>query len=288
MALLSKYLGRKQASSVPPASPSPEKTVFRGHGVRDQDVCDLALYAGHILLESGAELFRVEDTIHRILRAYGIHSENAFILSNGIFLTAGSDREGSYARVQHIPISSSHLDRVAAVNQLSREISEGRHTVYEARSILEQIRQMPEKKKWQKVLCSAIGSGSFCVLFGGATQDALTAFLVGGLLYLLLLFPLNRPMSKIVLNILSGCFVAGCAVLLWKLGLGQNLDTIIGGSLIPLVPGLAFTIGIRDLGNGDYISGSVRMLDALLVIFSVALGVGVMISVIHTLTGGMI
>ena len=189
MALLSKYLGRKQTSSVPPASPSPEKTVFRGHGVRDQDVCDLALYAGHILLESGAELFRVEDTIHRILRAYGIHSENAFILSNGIFLTAGSDREGSYARVQHIPISSSHLDRVAAVNQLSREISEGRHTVYEARSILEQIRQMPEKKKWQKVLCSAIGSGSFCVLFGGATRDALTAFLVGGLLYLLLLFP---------------------------------------------------------------------------------------------------
>lgn len=286
MTFLQKFSSRQKKENPTPSPP--EKPVFRGHGVRDQDVCDLALYAGHVLLESGAELYRVEDTIHRILHAYGIYSENAFVLSNGIFLTAGSEREGAYARVQHIPISSSHLDRVAAVNQLSREISEGKHTVYEARSVLEQIRLMPEKKKWQKILCSAIGSGSFCVLFGGATRDALTAFIVGGLLYLLLLFPLNRPMSKIVLNILSGSFVAGCAVLLWKLGLGQNLDTIIGGSIIPLVPGLAFTIGIRDLGNGDYISGSVRMLDALLVIFSVALGVGVMISVIHALTGGMI
>ena len=135
MTFLQKFSSRQKKENSAPSPP--EKPVFRGHGVRDQDVCDLALYAGHVLLESGAELYRVEDTIHRILHAYGIYSENAFVLSNGIFLTAGSEREGAYARVQHIPISSSHLDRVAAVNQLSREISEGKHTVYEARSVLE-------------------------------------------------------------------------------------------------------------------------------------------------------
>ena len=63
-------------------------------------------------------------------------------------------------------------------------------------------------------------------------------------------------------------------MLLTSLGLGENLDAVVGGSIVPLVPGLAFTTGIRDIGNQDYISGSVRMLDALLTIFSVALGVG--------------
>ena len=122
-----------------------EKIARRGENVSDQAVCELALYAGHILLESGAELFRVEDTIRRINDAYGIESDNAFVLSNGIFLTAGSGREGLFARVEHIPIDSSHLDRVAAVNQLSREIAEGRHTVPEARAILEGIQKSPEK-----------------------------------------------------------------------------------------------------------------------------------------------
>ncbi len=258
----------------------------RGEGVTDQDICDLSLRAGQLLLENGAELFRVEDTIRRINRAYGIRSARDFVLSNGIFLTAGSDEEGYYARVQHIPLSSSHLDRVAAVNQLSREISDGKHTVPEANAILEEIRQMPEKNRWLQILSSAVGSGAFCILFSGTFRDMLAAFLAGGILYLLLMFPLHRPMSKIVLNILCGMAVAGCSVFFWKMGLGENLSAIIGGSIIPLVPGLAFTIGIRDLSNGDYIAGSVRVLDALLTIFSIALGVGITMSVLHALTGG--
>ena len=250
------------------------KVARRGENVSDQAVSELALKAGHILLESGAELFRVEDTIRRIHAAYGVESDNAFVLSNGIFLTSGSSREDLFARVEHIPIASSHLDRVAAVNQLSREISEGRHTVAEADALLDGISRSPEKKNLLRILASGAGSGAFCFLFGGTAPDALAAFLTGLLLYAVILYPLRRPVSKIVSNLLCGGIVAGCAVLLTSLGLGENLDAVVGGSIVPLVPGLAFTTGIRDIGNQDYISGSVRMLDALLTIFSVALGVG--------------
>jgi len=60
------------------------------------------------------------------------------------------------------------------------------------------------------------------------------------------------------------------------------------GSIIPLVPGVPFTNAIRDIADGDYISGSVRMLDALLVFFCIALGVGLMFTVYNRLTGGAI
>ena len=60
------------------------------------------------------------------------------------------------------------------------------------------------------------------------------------------------------------------------------------GSIIPLVPGVPFTNGIRDIADGDYISGSVRLLDAILVIVSVAIGVGVVLTVVGKISGGVV
>ena len=79
--------------------------------IRDRrEILDAAMQAGHILLENGAEIFRVEETVDRICRYYGIESENAFVLSNGIFITSGSTREEIFAKVQHIPVSGVHLN----------------------------------------------------------------------------------------------------------------------------------------------------------------------------------
>ena len=90
-----------------------------------RDVLDAAMTAGHILLENGAEIFRVEETIDRICHHFGVQSENAFVLSNGIFLTSGDEHEKRFARVEHIPVRGAQLHRVAAVNQLSRERRRG-------------------------------------------------------------------------------------------------------------------------------------------------------------------
>ena len=76
----------------------------------DKEIMELALQAGHILLENGAEIFRVEETMDRICRHYGLESGSAFVLSNGIFATAGDKKEHFFAKVQHIPVSGAHLD----------------------------------------------------------------------------------------------------------------------------------------------------------------------------------
>lgn len=108
-----------------------------------REVLDAAMEAGHILLENGAEIFRVEETIDRICHHFGVESEDAFVLSNGIFLTAGNEREKQFARVRHIPVKGAQLDKVAAVNQLSREIEAGLHTLTQVREELARIRKMP-------------------------------------------------------------------------------------------------------------------------------------------------
>lgn len=133
-----------------------------------RDVLDAAMTAGHILLENGAEIFRVEETIDRICHHFGVQSENAFVLSNGIFLTSGDEHEKRFARVEHIPVRGAQLHRVAAVNQLSREIEEGKYTLPEIREKLEQIRNAPGASKRALVLMSGLGSGCFCLMFGGS------------------------------------------------------------------------------------------------------------------------
>lgn len=103
---------------------------------------NVAALAGDILLASGAEIFRVEETINRIAHAYGIDSCDPFVLSSGFFLTADSNSDQNFAWVRHIPLSATRLDRVTAVNQLSREIEHGFYTPEEAYQKLQDIQQM--------------------------------------------------------------------------------------------------------------------------------------------------
>ena len=252
----------------------------------EREVLDAAMLAGHILLENGAEIFRVEETMDRICRHYGIESCSSFVLSNGIFTTAGNQREEIFAKVQHIPVSGTHLDRVAAVNQLSREIERGSLTPGEVSDRLVLIQLMPGKSKRMQILASGVGSACFCYLFGGNLKDAAAAFFPGVLLYAYVIYLFGPHLSKLVGNIGGGAIVTAICTLLCMLHLGDHLNYMIIGSIMPLIPGVALTNAIRDIADGDYIAGSVRMLDALLVFFCIAMGVGLVFGLLNRFTGG--
>lgn len=256
------------------------------HQTNQREILNAAMQAGHILLENGAEIFRVEETMDRICRHFGIESGNSFVLSNGIFTTSGNEREEIFAKVQHIPVSGTHLDRVAAVNQLSREIEAGQVSLSEVKRRLDEIRVMPGKSKVMQILASGVGSACFCYLFGGNVRDSVCAFGTGILLYLYVLFISAPRLSKIVGNIGGGALVTFICTMQYLFGIGEHLNFMIIGSIMPLIPGVPFTNAIRDIADGDYISGSVRMMDALLVFFSIAMGVGLVFGVFHRMTGG--
>ena len=250
-------------------------------------VMELALQAGHILLENGAEIFRVEETMDRICRHFGLESGNAFVLSNGIFVTAGSERENFFAKVQHIPVSGTHLDKVTAVNQLSREIEHGTYTLEEAEAELERIRKTPGKRKWIQILASGLGSAAFCCLFGGGMAESIVAFAAGLVLYTYVLY-VSVYLSKIVGNILGGALVTLFCGGMYLMGIGTHLNYMITGAIMPLIPGVAFTNAIREMADGDYISGTVRMMDTLVSFLSIAIGVGMGTALLGWMSGGVV
>lgn len=253
-------------------------------------VLELALEAGRILLGNGAEIFRVEETIWHICNHFKIEQVDAFVLSNGIFLTAYQKGKETFARVKHVPLKGTHLGIVTEVNDLSREISAGRVTIDEAFARLKEIEKMPPKKSWHLVLASGLGSGAFCYLIQPNAPASCAAFVIGSLLYIWVLFASKHKMSKIIVNIIGGGFLTVLAIIATKLPLPFEigLNEVIIGSILPLIPGVGFVNAIRDIADSDFISGTVRMLDALLVFVYIAIGVGVVLSVYEDLLGGVI
>ena len=230
----------------------------------------VASEAGHILLENGAEISRVEETMERIASHYGVDSKSFFVLSNGIFTTSSFNK---YANVEFIPFKGTQLDKVVAVNQLSRDIVAGKYTLAEARVRLKEIRTMRPHPVWEQVLASALGSAGFCIVFGGGLLDCAASFVCGILLWLFVLYVTAPHLSKIVGNIVGGFFVTALCIAFHRIGFGHSLPNMIIGAIIPLIPGVPFVNGVRDVANEDYIAGATRLLDALLVFFCIAAGV---------------
>lgn len=231
-------------------------------------ILDLTYEAGAILLENGAEISRVEETMHRIADHFGVEDESFFVLSNGIMMTGKG-----FARTKFIPIKGASLDKVVAVNQLSREVAEGRWTLEEVGEKLKEIRAMKPKRAWEQILASAVGSAAFCILFGGGFADCLASFIAGFLLWVFVLFVGTRHLSRIVNTVTGGLLSSLVCFGLYRIGLGSHLSNMIIGAIIPLIPGIAFTNGIRDMANEDFIAGTTRLLDAMLSFFCIALGV---------------
>ena len=101
-----------------------ESTIDTAIDCDEDEVMELAMQAGELLLENGAEIFRVEETMDRICRHYGVESASQFILMNYILATAGEGHGHVFAKVRHIPVNGSHLDKVAAVGIASRTVRE--------------------------------------------------------------------------------------------------------------------------------------------------------------------
>lgn len=262
---------------------------------RFTEVLDLASEAGHILLENGAEISRVEDIMSRIATHYGVDSGNFFVLSNGIFTTGQSERiaksggqASTYANVEFIPIKGIRLSAVTAVNRLSYDIASGECTLDEARERINAIKAMPAKPAWEQILGSAIGAGGFSAVFGGGFMDCAAAMLVGALLYVFVLFVSGRYMSKIVGGISNALIATALCIISWRIGFGSSLSNIIIGAVMPLIPGVPFVNGVRDLANSDYLAGLTRLTDAMLGFFCISLGVTAAFIADGLAFGGMI
>ena len=100
----------------------------------------------------------------RIIESYGITDYNVYVLSNGIFATIDEQGSHPYSLVRHVAFSNVNLERIAAVNQLSREICEFHYPPGEAIKKMKSCSTLLSEKQLLRHLASGFGCAAFTPL----------------------------------------------------------------------------------------------------------------------------
>lgn len=254
---------------------------------KTKTMLDLSVYAGEILLSSGAEIKRVQETMRHMLDSFGIQKHDVYVLANGIFATAEEGDE-KVTTVREVRLGNVHMARVAAVNEISRSMKCGEEQDLEAlQKKLEECANLPSKPVWFQAIGCALGSAGFCYLLGGQLLDCIPPFIAGIVLQYMLSFFEKRKASAYVVTILGALMVSLLCWGLWRVGVGFSLNKMITGSIMALVPGIALTMAIRDFFQEDYLSGSIHVINALLKAACIAVGVVVALQLVN-FAGGLL
>jgi len=234
------------------------------------------LLAGEILLSSGAEIYRVEDTIARMLGISGYEGIDSYVTPTSILMTLRDPSSDTLTALRRVTIRENNLARVAQVNAVARSLCAGEIAVKEANDRLVSVQKNRGYPGWATSLIIFLLPACFYLFFGGGQAvGALICLCTGLWLSLARKWMLQQSVVRFFHDLISAAGVAFLAsVLAHLMAADMNSTIIIISSIMPLVPGVAITTAIRDVLHGDYQSGTARAAEAFIIATAVAVGVG--------------
>jgi len=136
---------------------------------------DLAIDLGYELAMSGAETFRVEESVTRLLGAYGVDSD-VFAIPNYIMITIRRADGTPITRMRRIGYHGNNMDSVEKFSGLSRRFVSQTPTLEEGHQWLadtrKSCRSYPLKTQY---LAHLLGAGGFGLFMGGTMVDGFCA-----------------------------------------------------------------------------------------------------------------
>lgn len=248
-----------------------------------QKLLNTALDLGQLLLQNGAEIYRVEDSIQHVLYAYGAKHVDVFAITNSITVTITLANDTCFTRLRRVHSRTTNFQVVEALNDLSRFVCACRPSADEFSRRVKEIRKIPRYSEPVMIAGYAgIGFG-FTLMFGGTLPDALVATCAGALVRVIVYIMEMLHTNGFFINLLGSFVTTLIAIYAVQYNIANNSDLIIIGTLMSLVPGVAITNAMRDIIAGDLMAGTMKAVEALLVALALAIGTGIVL----VLTGGM-
>jgi uncharacterized membrane protein YjjP (DUF1212 family) len=244
------------------------------------DIMEVCLLAGKVLLQSGAETYRVEDTMMRIASHYGIPQSHSFVTPTGIIFSIETS-EPTKTKLIRVSERTTDLKKVTNVNRISRQISSGEVTLEEAYQLLKEVESSNLSFSFMtQILAAAIASGCFLIMFQGIWNDFIPAMVTGGVGLMSVIFLHKMVQIKFFAEFIASIIIGLLSYVFVQIGLGNEIDKIIIGSVMPLVPGLLITNAVRDLMAGHLLSGLSKGAEAMLTAFAIGSGIAVVLTIL--------
>lgn len=227
---------------------------------------------GEQMLISGAEVHRVEESISRICYALGAHRVDVFIITSSMVVTVHTSDGQTYTQTRRVVSSNINFERLHLLNQLSREICQKGLSEQQIKEKLDIAVNCKKYPNWLEIVCYAIIAGAFTLFFGGGVVEALLSLLVGAVVGVCIFFCNKIIFNKIFGKFFSTVVITLLAFLALRLGWIPDVDKLIIGNIMTLIPGIGLTNALRDLFTGDSIAGILRSIEAVLTALAIAAG----------------
>ncbi len=241
-----------------------------------KELLQITSQIGCMLLEYGAEIYRVEDSIIRIASAYGFNTEDkrieVFAIPTSLIITVNNGNDAPVTQTRRIMHRETNLDRVDKLNNLSRFIcteTPAPHVIFKH---LEEIRSRRVYKYPVQIISYMVVGATFALFFGGKLPDAAVAGVVSAIVWLLENFVRKIKPSVFFEGLICAVTAASLAVIASRIGITDGFDKVIIGVSMNLVPGITLTNCMRDFIAGDFLAGMYTLVEALLTAIGLAVG----------------
>lgn len=251
--------------------------------MKENELLEITSDIGCLMIKYGAEIFRVEDSIKRIISAYcsdkNINVE-VFAIPAGLIVTIQADGEMPMTQTKRISSRCTNLDRVDKLNTLSRFICRTKPDFETVKKHIDEIKRRKEYSFKTIVISYAVVGFTCALFFDGGIKDAVMAGFIGALIKLTSALLDKIKPSIFLKSVVCSILAASLAILSMKLGITERFDKIIIGSLMTLVPGITITNCMRDFIAGDFFAGLYTMTEAIIIAAGMAVGAAATISLL--------
>lgn len=247
---------------------------------------NLGAEMGYRLMLSGAEIYRTEDSVRRLLAAYGLTGGDVFAIPSCLIVSLNGEGGEPVTRVRYVPTHGTDLELLEEYNGVCRslcvETPDYEQAMERLKAVEGRARSFPT---WVQLAGYFMIAAFFCLFFRGSLTDALLSGLcgvVGGACAM----SLSGTGTNTFFRTIVASAVSALPALLLGEAWGMNRETIIAGAYMSLLPGLAFTTAMRDIMAGDMLSGLTKAAEGILIAVAIVLGAAAAMGLVRMLPGG--
>lgn len=238
-------------------------------------IVQMILDVGEEMLKSGAENFRLEDSLYRMCKSYGFKRYDVYAIPSNLQITVETPEGDIITQIRQIESTDIDFDRLDYLNNLSRYICKNTPSVEEIRKNYDEVMNRRPLPGYLRFMAPILGGVGFGVYFGCDLPDTLVGIVICGLIEVYLGNMLDKKEHNLVVYNLIIAFLSSAAVFLaGKAGIGNHPDRIVLGLNMVLISGLGVANGIRDVLKRAYLSGIVNITNACLGAVAIACGTG--------------
>lgn len=248
----------------------------------ESKVLNIAAKAAEILLENGSEIYRVEQSVCKIISFFGFIPQ-CFATLTCIIITLEDNDENIVSLVRRVNSRTTHLDKVYKLSFLIENIEK-----YDMKTFNKELNLINRESPYSfkgNLLANCCGASFFSILFSGTINEFISAFIAGFTVGIFSKISNYFKLGTFFHNLVCGFILTTTICSLYHLNFIDDISTPIISALMLLVPGVAFINSMRDIFEGDLVTGMSRLLEVLMVGTAIAVGSGISLSLFYTVGG---